>query len=350
MKRIVAFLTALLFLVPLLTACRATGKEKFVAYYYEYFDTVTQIIGYADSREEFDAVCAAVKEQLAIYHRAYDIYHSYAGVTNLRDINRREAGDGVAVAVSEPVFSLLTFCQEMHTATGGRTNIAMGSVLSLWHTYRETGIDEPWAAELPPLADLQKAALHTDIANLVLDGEASTVLLADEEMSLDVGAIAKGYAAERVADALAEDGISGYLINLGGNVRAVGPRPDGSGWLVGVENPDKSSEEGYVEYLSITDRAVVTSGVYQRYYTVDGVRYHHIIDPDTLFPGDRYLSVTVIAADSGVGDAFSTALFNMDREEGLALVEATEGLEAMWIFPDGSRAYSSGFAAYRSEE
>lgn len=350
MKRIVAFLTALLFLMPALTACSRTGKEKFVAYFYEYFDTVTQIIGYAESEEEFNAVCAGIEEKLMTYHRAYDIYHSYAGVTNLRDINRRTAGEGVAVAVSEPVFSLLAFCREMHTVTGGRTNIAMGSVLSVWHTYRETGIDEPWAAELPPKNVLEEAAAHTDIEDLILDGEAKTVLLADSEMTLDVGAIAKGYAAERVADYLAEIGISGYLINLGGNVRAVGTRPDGSGWQVGVENPDKSSDEAYVEYLSVSDVAIVTSGVYQRYYTVDGVRYHHIIDPDTLFPGNRYLSVTVIASDSGVGDAFSTALFNMDPEEGLALVESTEGVDAMWIFPDGERAYSSGFAAFRAEE
>jgi thiamine biosynthesis lipoprotein len=115
---------------------------------------------------------------------------------------------------------------------------------------------------------------------------------------------------------------------------------------VGVENPDRTAEEAYVAILDVTDGAVVISGTYQRYYEVDGVRYHHIIDPDTLMPEDRYRSVAVVAADSGMGDAFSTALFNLDYEDGLALVENTDGVEALWVMPDGSLRHSSGFERY----
>lgn len=348
MKRAFACLTALLLLLSALSFTGCGGKEKYVAVYYEYFDTATQIIGYADSKEEFNAVCGEIRALLETYHRAYDIYHSYAGVTNLRDINRRVNGEGVPVEVGDEILGLLTFAKEMYALTGGKTNVAMGSVLSVWHEYREAGIDEPWAAEIPPEERLAEAAEHTDILDLVLDKEAKTVLLADPIMTLDVGAVAKGYAVERIAEYLESRGLEGYLLNVGGNVRAIGSRPGGIGWATGLENPDRTSEEAYIEYLSLTDVSIVTSGVYQRYYYVDNVRYHHIIDPDTLYPGNRYLSVSVITKDSGMGDAFSTALFNMDFEEGLALVESTKDVEAIWVYPDGTKRYSSGFADYRS--
>jgi thiamine biosynthesis lipoprotein len=179
-----------------------------------------------------------------------------------------------------------------------------------------------------------------------LDPLKKTITVTDDKLTFDVGAIAKGYAAERIAEALLADGIEGYLLNLGGNVRVVGARPDGEPWQVGVENPDRTAEEAYVAILDVTDGAVVISGTYQRYYEVDGVRYHHIIDPDTLMPEDRYRSVAVVAADSGMGDAFSTALFNLDYEDGLALVENTDGVEALWVMPDGSLRHSSGFERY----
>jgi thiamine biosynthesis lipoprotein len=165
-------------------------------------------------------------------------------------------------------------------------------------------------------------------------------------MTLDVGAVAKGYAVEMVARSLEEQGITGYLLNVGGNVRTVGSKQDGSPWIVGIENPADSEAEPYLAYLRLSGQSLVTSGSYQRYYVVNGKRYHHIIDPDTLMPHDLYLSVSVVCKSSADGDALSTALFCMTYEEGLTLIESIPDAEAMWVLPDGTKITSSGFDAF----
>jgi len=154
---------------------------------------------------------------------------------------------------------------------------------------------------------------------------------------------------EMVARSLEERGITGYVLNVGGNVRTVGTKDGGEMWTAGIRNPEESEEIPYVAYLSLAGESLVTSGSYQRYYTVDGKNYHHIIDAETLMPAEGYLSVSVVCADSADGDALSTALFCMTVEEGRALVRSMEGVEALWILPDGTQLQSDGFSQYLSE-
>lgn len=315
-------------------------KNKYTAYSFDYFDTATTIIGYEHTKEAFDAVCDEIFALLEEYHKLYNIYYTYPGMSNICTVNKAQG----TVVVNEKILDLLEYCKEMYTLTNGYTNVAMGSVLSVWHEYREAGTNDPVNASLPPMEMLLEAAKHTDINDVVIDREACTVDLLDERMSLDVGAVAKGYAVERVAEYLEEKGVSGYVLNVGGNVCVLGARGDGSAWKVGIENPDTGDEENaYIEYLSMTDGSLVTSGAYQRYYYVDGVRYHHIIDKDTLMPENNYLSVSVLCDDSGLGDALSTALFCMSLDEGRALVESIEAVEAMWVLSNGTQVYSKGW-------
>ena len=235
----------------------------------------------------------------------------------------------------------------MDEKTDGNMNIAMGSVLSIWHDYREAGSEDPDSAELPPMDELEKAAEHTDIHDIVIDEEASTVYLTDPDMLLDVGSIGKGYAVQKVAEyAKNELGIRYMLFSVGGNVCAIGGHPDGSAWAVGIQNPDVESDQAYIKKVEVQDLSVVTSGNYQRYYTVDGKRYCHIINQDTLMPADNFSSVTIITNDSGMADAYSTAVFNMPLAEGMEFVNQLDGVEAMWILEDGSIQYSDGFEEY----
>lgn len=342
MKKIIAILTALLLCLPA-AGCQK-GPQRFTEYSFDYFDTVTTVIGYAESKEEFDGVYQEIEALLKEYHQLYNIYNRYEGVNNLCTVNEVTGGVHSVVKVDRKIIDLLLYAKEMNSLTGGEVNVAMGSVLSIWHDYRTVGLSDPAAAALPPMDKLQAAAKYTDIQKLIIDEEESTVFLADPEMKLDVGAVAKGYAAEMVAQALEQRGITGYLLNLGGNLRAVGSRADGKPWTAGIENPDTSdTEKLYVATLSLNGQSLVTSGSYQRYYTVDGKDYHHIIDPATLMPGEDYLSVSVLSSHSGQGDALSTALFNMSYQEGSALIASLDGVEAMWVLPDGTQYYSAGF-------
>ena len=337
-KRASLLFAALLILQCLLLSSCGKAKKKYSEYSFELFDTVTTVTGYAESKEEFDEMSAFVLEELLEYHRLFDIYAEYGGMENLCTLNRTGT-----ISADARIIDMLEYAKEMYVKTGGKVNIAMGSVLSIWHDYRTAGVDKPWAAKLPPMEKLLEASEHTDINALVIDKENGTVTITDPEMKLDVGAIAKGYAVEMVAQKLEKKGFSGYMLNVGGNVRTIGAKADGTPWTVGVENPLESEEKPYVAYLKLAGESVVTSGLYQRYYVVDGKRYHHIIDPATLMPSEGFASVSILCKSSAMGDALSTSLFCLDLESGKALIESIDGAEAMWVLLDGKIEKTPGF-------
>lgn len=326
----------LLPLALLLSACDISGiqREKYQATFLELFDTVTTIVGYADSEEAFTAQSQKIHDELLRYHQLFDIYDEYEGLNNLKTVNDQA---GIApVAVDAQIIRLLLDCREYGRLTDGRVDITMGSVLEVWHAAREQGVDDPEHAALPEQAALNQAAAHRGWDRVKIDEDAGTVFITDPQLQLDVGAVAKGWAAQRVA----ETAPAGLLISVGGNVCATGPKDGGAPWVVGINDPDGS--DAYLHTLNITGGCVVTSGDYQRYYMVDGIRYHHIIDPDTLYPATYWRSVTVVCEDSGLADALSTALFLLPMEQGTALLEQC-GAEAMWVDADGNFFYSSGF-------
>ncbi len=327
-------------LACLLTGCASPTLQNapkiYEATFLNLFDTVTVIKGAAESKEAFSETAQIIHDELERYHQLFDIYRDYDGMNNLKTVNDMA---GIApVEVDDAIIRLLRDCRSYYELSGGRVNVAMGSVLRLWHEARNAGLDDPANAKLPDMAQLTAAAEHTDFDSIVIDEEASTVYLSDPEVSLDVGAVAKGWAAQRVAEAAPE----GLLISVGGNVCATGPKTaEGDPWVVGVRDPAGAAED-YLHTLYVTGGSFVTSGDYQRTYLVGDALYHHIIDPDTLMPSQYWRSVTIVCDDSGLADALSTALFLMDRESGQKLLGAS-GAMAMWVDGDGNVFYSSGF-------
>ncbi len=324
----------LLWICALLTGCGASPK-KYTIMNYEAFDTVSEITAYSteDQTEHLNALNALLEE----WDSLFDIYEEKE-IPNLKTVN--DCAGKKPVKVDERILSVLRFGLTMEHLTEGRVNMALGSVLSLWHDCRMEA--QSGKARLPEQKELLAAAGHTDSSNIMIDEKASTVYLADEKMSLDVGAIAKGCAADALLEKAKELGMDSVMINLGGNLLTLGNKKNtkaGTDWIAGIQDPENM--ESYLYKIPLNNMALVTSGDYQRFYEVDGKKYSHIIDPETLYPPELYKSVTVYAESSGLADALSTALFIADLEDGKRILsEAGDGCEAVWILQDGTVEYS----------
>jgi thiamine biosynthesis lipoprotein len=285
MKKILT--VCLCFILLCSAGCARTETKRYQAEFLSLFDTVTTIVGYSDSEAHFKEFAEQVRCKIEEYHKLYDIYNIYESINNVKTINDNA---GIApVKVDSKIIDMLQFAMDEYEATGGAVNVALGSVLEIWHDYRDAGLNDPESAELPPMEALQEAALHTDIGNVIIDGAASTVVIKDPLLRLDVGAVAKGYAAEQVAQYFEGQGVTSLLLSIGGNVRAIGEKliPDSAGekrWNIGIQNPDKSSPDMEIMNVLINGISVVSSGISERYYVVGGEQYHHIIDPATLMP------------------------------------------------------------------
>lgn len=335
MKRSVSLFLALSILLCGCAAAPQADAKQYTATFLNLFDTVTTVVGTAQSEQAFQEVAQQVHDNLLRYHQLFDIYHDYEGMNNLKTVN--EQAGSAPVKVDAAIIALLTDCKAYYTLTGGKVNVAMGSVLGLWHDARTDGIRDPANAALPKPEKLEAAAEHTDLDKVVIDEAGSTVFFTDPDLRLDVGAIAKGWATQRAAEAAPE----GLLISVGGNVCATGPKKaDGTPWVIGIQDPDGSDSNLHTIYVS--GGAVVTSGDYQRTFTVAGKKYHHIIDPATSMPAEHWSSVTVVCDDSALADALSTALFLLPPEEGKALAEQC-GVHAFWVDSVGEEFMTDGF-------
>lgn len=322
-----------------------TEPQRYSQVFLDVFDTVTTIVVYDASERHANDTIEQIHQELLAYHQQYDIYHTYDGINNLATVNENA---GVApVKVDDKILDMVEYALSMDELTGGRMNIAMGSVLRLWQDYRDAGLENPDTAQLPPMSDLQAANAHATFDNVVIDRAAGTLYIKDPQTQLDVGAIGKGYAGQQIIASLRAEGVSSLLLSIGGNVCSIGTRPDGTRWKVGIQDP---YSDGNLCVVAIDGLNVVTSGTYERFYTVDGKNYHHIIDPSTLMPSVLYDSVTVISNNSGLADALTTGLFSMPIDEGMALIERLPDTEALWVLSDGTQRMSSGFSGYITQE
>lgn len=295
------------------------------------FDTATVICGYDVSKEAFDEKAVVIEEELLHYHKLYDIYTNY-GDNNLKTINEKAGKE--AVKVSSEIIDMLSYGIDMYEKTDGMTNIAIGSVTKLWHDAREDG------TYVPTYEDLSLAAEHTDIENIVIDKKENTVYIKDENTRIDVGAVAKGYAVDRVCDMMKEKGWVSYALSVGGNVKTLGEKREDVPWKIGIQDP--SGIKSHFALVEVSGKSLVTSGSYQRYYEVDGVVYHHIINPHTLYPENIYTSVSVLCESSAFGDSLSTALFSMSYEDGKKMCEEFSDVDVVWRFADGSCKMTDG--------
>ena len=305
--------------------------EKHSETVYDYFDTVTTFLAYTKDEEEFNHYMKVLKDELKIYHELYNSYDAFDGVNNFRTIN--DNAGKKPVKVDPKVIELIEYSKKMYELTNGKINIAMGSLLGLWHDYREMSIDHPDKAAIPAESMLVKASKHKDIDSIEVDEKAGTVFIKDPDVKIDIGAIGKGYATKIIAHKLEAEGLKHGILSVGGDDVLIGdnPQSDNSFFRIAIQNPDLEDKDNpYSSIVTLKNTSVVTSGDYQRYFMVNGKRYHHIIDPATMYPSTRWRSVSVILDDIAKADTISTYLFIIDQKEGLEFAKKV-GAQVMWI-------------------
>lgn len=358
LKKLVLSLLSLSMMM-IMTGC--SKKYELMSHYITGpFDTITTYMSYVSSEDEFNEQCDYIEEQLNYYDQLFDKYNTYNGMNNLKTIN--DNAGKKAIEVDQALIDLLNLSIERNRKISSKVNIAFGSVINIWHDYREEAESHDGVGTVPSDEELEKANQHTSIDSIEIDEKKKTVYINDALASIDVGATAKGYAIELIKDGLIEMGVDNFLLSGGGNVASHGQRKiqkEGEFYLddcadkfcVGIESPqdgnyaasadDPDSENEAV--LVVQGESIVTSGDYQRFYQdVNGVRYHHLIDPETLYPAVHFRSVSIITEDSGLADFLSSAVFLMEYEEGLKLVNSLDGVEAIWLLEDGKIKMSDG--------
>ena len=313
------------------------------------FDTVYayQEYGVSDStaKKHFEESEKLLKE----YNDLYDIYNDYKGISNLKTIN--DNAGKKPVKVDQKIIDMLKMAKEFYSYSDGEFDITMGSLLNVWHTYREDGIklnEKGELGKLPSDDELKKAAVHKGWDKVQIDEKAKTVYITDPDVSLDVGGIAKGYAAEMTAQAMEKEGMKSGVLNVGRNIRLVGMKTDGTDWNVGIADPSGNMPNGILAIQEDHPLSVVTSGDYERYYKAeDGKIYPHIVDPHTLYPATTYHSVTILTEDSGAADCLSTTLFTMSVEEGKQVLkkytaDTGKDAQAVWIMDQNKTQNEDG--------
>lgn len=295
------------------------------------FVTITIYDG-GDSRllEESLELCREYEEKLSKTIETSEIYQ----------LNHREKGSSFA-EVSETTADLIEKGLTYSRISRGAFDITIEPLTSLWNF---TGNQK----QVPEAKEIAAAAKRVNYQHVSVEG--NQIYFDSPETSIDLGAIAKGYIADRVKEYLVDNGVKSAIIDLGGNVLCIGSRMDGTPFRIGLQMPFKDRSET-IAVLMIRDRSVVTSGVYERCFTEDGINYHHLLNPKTGYPYQNgLLSVTIVSKESVDGDGLSTTCFSMGLEKGLELINSMEGVYGYFITDDYQVHYSQGAADLLNQE
>ena len=286
----------------------------------------------------YDRNCTTelLQNALAICDKYEQMFSRTLETSTLSQLNRHEI-----TTVPSELGELIQYCITYGALSDGGFDISIGSLSSLWDFTSAS-------PKVPPADYIDIAVKKINYRDIFLEknSDGTYNVTIPENMILDVGAIAKGYIADKIKEYLLENNVKSALINLGGNVLCVGSKPDNSPYNVRVRKPFGESSE-YLCRLAASDISIVTSGIYERCFTYDGRFYHHILNPRTGYPYDNDLTqVTIISKDSVTGDCLSTVCFTLGLKKGLSLIEATDGVEAIFVTSDNEMHYSSGAKKY----
>jgi FAD:protein FMN transferase len=291
-----------------------------------YMGTIVTVTAVASDKNVGDRAVQAAFDEIK---RLEELLSTWRADSELSQVNA-EAGRR-PVQVSPETLQLLMLALDIAELTHGGLNIALGPAIEAWSVTERQRI--PQKEELDRLRPL------VDLTNIRINREARTIYLLRKGMRIDVGGIGKGYAADRAVEEMKQAGAMGGVVALSGDIKTFGVLPERSGFPVGIRHP---REEGIIAMLDLADEAISTAGDYERFFEQDGVRYHHILDPQTLQPARACQSVTVVAKEGTMADGLDTGIFVLGPERGMALVERLPYVEAIIIDSEGKMTVSSG--------
>lgn len=289
----------LLFLlcIAMLTACQNSDENKKVSKDIFAMDTYMTVTAYGKNAE--NGVNKAVDE----INRLETVLSAEKQESDIYILN--ETGSGT---LSTDTKDIVSKALEINKTTNGAFDISIYPLMVKWGFTTQK-------YNVPSKNEISKLLKDVDSSKIIFDEKSGNIKL-KENMKIDLGGIAKGYTSNRVMQIFKECGVKSGLVSLGGNVQALGTKTDGTAWQIAIENPDKSSD--YIGVVSVKDKAVITSGGYERYFEKNGKTYHHILDPETGYPAESGLkSVTIVSDDGTLADALSTSLFVMGKEKAL---------------------------------
>jgi len=321
-KRLTALLSAS---ILLLSGCSGLPRERSQTYTDTLFDTVISV-------QIFDSVDEDVLKGCEKLCKKYD--SMFSNKIEDSEISRINSAGGNPVEVSKETIKLIKKGIYYSEMSDGVFDITIAPVSNLWDFKAETPL-------VPSPEAIAEAVSHVNYENIIIRD--NTVKLTDPHAGIDLGAIAKGYIADRIKDYLEDEGVRHAMINLGGNVLAMDSKLDGSDYNIGIQKPfDETGEP--ITSVKISDKSVVTSGIYQRYFKADGKIYHHILDPNTGYPCENNLySVTILTDSSLTADALSTTCFLLGYDRGMKLINQLDNVDAVFITNDNQIHYSKNF-------
>lgn len=317
-------LTGVVLCIVSLTAqgCSVRSENESLSMTGFFFDTVVQVEAWGTEQrvlDECESIC-----------RTYE--NMFSSTIPTSDISKINSAEGIPVTVSKETAELIQMGIDYGQLSDGMFDITIGPAEKLWDFHEEG------EHSLPNPEELKAAVSHIDFHCIEIDG--TTVTLSDPEAKIDLGGIAKGYIADQLKEYLQSEHVEHALINLGGNMVAVGNRYDGTDFHIGIQKPFEP-EGTVMASLHISDKSVVTSGNYERYFEKDGVIYHHILDPKTGYPIQNNLQqVTIISDSSADGDALSTTCYALGLEKGMELIRSLEYVEAVFVTNDNEMILS----------
>lgn len=317
-------LAILLFILSLLYGCSAVSHNP-ISKTTTMLDTIVRIDIYDKNSEKILDDCI---------QKCKDYESRFSRTQEGSEIYRLNHSDGAPVELSDDTVELIRLGLKYCALTDGAFDITVGNLSDLWDFKNNPG-------RVPASPQIAETVKHIGYQNILIDG--NTVQLLDPDAAVDLGGIAKGYIADRLRDYLEESGVRHALIDLGGNILAVGNKPDGAPFNIGIQKPFDELGSS-IASVKAENCSVVSSGIYQRYFEADGILYHHILDPASGYPYENgLLGVTIVCDSSADADALSTSCFVLGLSDGMELIENTPGAEALFITDDYELHYSSGF-------